>query len=1224
MKKLLTILLVLFSFSAMAQPCADEDTVRINAVTLITATSARVNGSISHFTSGYTTLYLQYVRVGQTDTATASGVSPLRNLTGLQPNTQYYYYYKTICVSGTNRQIGPYYFTTAINTVVYATERSTVFPYVKGDSGFKVPRQDTSLFRAPNTSGGDIVFKTSNSTMYYYNGTRWTPMAVDSGGYLALLNNKVDSVTVDSVTNRLYYWKMGVSYGYALPLDSAYVDGIAVNDSTLRFYRLDGDSSDFVLRGTAGGATGTVTSVATTANTGLLGGTITTSGTLYIDTLLVSTRAWRQKGMDSLLALIGGGSSYYQTVQNAGVSQTQRTKLNFGNEFLSSDNAGNNSSDITIASIAQSKITGLIDSLNTKLAKRDSITQYVTPTQLKDSLLNFTPLNTRNITYIKQPTTGSAIASGWTAVGSPSYTVSNGKFVWSGGANNLTQYIRNDLGVLAEGVTLESYVIINTKGTTDQGPRIGWDSYGSGNWDVNGGFVTGTSATGAGKVVLYSFAGALQYSDSAISNFADGDTLYYRLTRVGVTYTMLVENLTKDWKLTKTIVSNSSSFIAHGSAYVAVYPGAGAYTTYGLTYTINAPVFTDLMVVGNSITYLQSASSEAARYAQRIGVPSLNIASGGGADQIADVYNRLGEIIAIKPHAVTLMIGGNNILFAGSLTTQAKTDYIAIRDSLVNNGIKVIHLLPTPRAGTDLRPLVAFIDTSSTFRSDVIVRGTWYDLLDGTYGLKTQYDWGDGTHPNDAGMSAIAAVINDSLHYPNGSAILPNKNVIAKNGYLWGTDAGTGYNQFKAGGLIAQKFNQPLSYTQIGYVNNTGYIQPLTEGSAYENITINPSGGNIGLGTEAHSSYRVAVNSIANFSHVNSLILNRNNTPSSAGDENRLSFSLGASVEVSRIASYWDGLSNYGNLGFLTYNGGGMNSTYNLDMKGDLSNYFNGKLTVSDTLFATGKVKFSSLTTGVAAKRVMADASGNLYLSDSAVGAGNNLANTDLAQTAATRVYTIGYGVSDRALIFGSTSHRTRALLYNSPSTQSGLFEFYADDSISTYQSIIAGAPNDGVNRFSIGTVSQKNYLKQYKDSSVFSFQEINKLRYNLGKDSFLIKGNIPISASSTDSVLVRDNNGVIKLRAQSDIAGGGGGSGTVNSGNQYRLAYYATTGTAVSEAAAITASRALISDANGVPTHSVTTATEISFVNGVTSAIQTQLDSKLTYSKAKALNFKF
>ena len=45
---------------------------------------------------------------------------------------------------------------------------------------------------------------------------------------------------------------------------------------------------------------GTVTSIATNANTGITGGTITGSGTIAADTLLLSTRAWRQKGIDSV------------------------------------------------------------------------------------------------------------------------------------------------------------------------------------------------------------------------------------------------------------------------------------------------------------------------------------------------------------------------------------------------------------------------------------------------------------------------------------------------------------------------------------------------------------------------------------------------------------------------------------------------------------------------------------------------------------------------------------------------------------------------------------------------------------------------------------------------------------------------------------------------------------------------------------------------------------
>jgi len=73
---------------------------------------------------------------------------------------------------------------------------------------------------------------------------------------------------------------------------------------------------------------------------------------------------------------------------------------------------------------------------------------------------------------------------------------------------------------------------------------------------------------------------------------------------------------------------------------------------------------------------------------------------------------------------------------------------------------------------------------------------------------------------------------------------------------------------------------------------------------------------------------------------------------------------------------------------------------------------------------------------------------------------------------------------------------------------------------------------------------------------------------------------------------------------------GGGGGSGTVNSGTQYRIAYYATTGTAVSQAAAITADRVIISNTNGVPVHSSVTTTTLGYLDA-TSSIQTQLNAK-------------
>ena len=72
-----------------------------------------------------------------------------------------------------------------------------------------------------------------------------------------------------------------------------------------------------------------------------------------------------------------------------------------------------------------------------------------------------------------------------------------------------------------------------------------------------------------------------------------------------------------------------------------------------------------------------------------------------------------------------------------------------------------------------------------------------------------------------------------------------------------------------------------------------------------------------------------------------------------------------------------------------------------------------------------------------------------------------------------------------------------------------------------------------------------------------------------------------------------------------------GGGSGTPSL-TQYRLAI-GDASNQLSDNAAITGDRALASDANGVPVASSTTATELGYVNGVTSSIQTQLNAKLS-----------
>ncbi len=92
-----------------------------------------------------------------------------------------------------------------------------------------------------------------------------------------------------------------------------------------------------------------------------------------------------------------------------------------------------------------------------------------------------------------------------------------------------------------------------------------------------------------------------------------------------------------------------------------------------------------------------------------------------------------------------------------------------------------------------------------------------------------------------------------------------------------------------------------------------------------------------------------------------------------------------------------------------------------------------------------------------------------------------------------------------------------------------------------------------------------------------------------------------PTTDGGSGEFLQTNGSGVLTWAA-------GGGTPALT---QYRLAV-GDASNLLSTGAAITGNRALISDANGVPTHSATTATELGYVNGVTSSIQTQLDKEI------------
>lgn len=101
------------------------------------------------------------------------------------------------------------------------------------------------------------------------------------------------------------------------------------------------------------------------------------------------------------------------------------------------------------------------------------------------------------------------------------------------------------------------------------------------------------------------------------------------------------------------------------------------------------------------------------------------------------------------------------------------------------------------------------------------------------------------------------------------------------------------------------------------------------------------------------------------------------------------------------------------------------------------------------------------------------------------------------------------------------------------------------------------------------------------------------------------------IAAGTSNHVIINDGSGNLSSEAILAISRGGTNSSTTLNNNRVMK----SSGGSIIEAAAITANRALSSDTNGIPVASTTTDTELGFVSGVTSSIQTQLDEKIAKS---------
>lgn len=349
------------------------------------------------------------------------------------------------------------------------------------------------------------------------------------------------------------------------------------------------------------------------------------------------------------------------------------------------------------------------------------------------------------------------------------YTISGGKLTFPVANGSYYQYskqIAYDQATLSENCIQKATIICNSIDFA-YGVGIGWRSINTQGflWSVYGFYNFNTYSSNKGKVGVVTPNFADFYSPTAVTNPSVGDTIDYTLKRVGINYIMEIYNRNKNLNLSYEFVTTplGSPFVAHQVAVPVINWMGGGFSVLNWSYYLVKPRNPQFIILGNSITYGQSAATQAQRYADLIVNKNYNIVSGGGGDVTQDVVNRLPEIKLLHPKYALIMIGGNDVFFNYTSSTW-QTNLKNIRDSLVSYGVIPIHLYPTCRTIADMRSLRNFLDTCSNFATDKKIDLFTPTLKSGTnFSLADAYDSGDGVHPSNAGHAAMADFINSKL-----------------------------------------------------------------------------------------------------------------------------------------------------------------------------------------------------------------------------------------------------------------------------------------------------------------------------------------------------------------------------------------------------------------------------------------------------------------------------
>ena len=272
------------------------------------------------------------------------------------------------------------------------------------------------------------------------------------------------------------------------------------------------------------------------------------------------------------------------------------------------------------------------------------------------------------------------------------------------------------------------------------------------------------AGTGLGTMAIQRWDGANQQSvvTGPAMSLAAGDVVDCALTRSAWTMTATASNRANAQVSSISFnYSRPDNLIAPTISRVCVYPIQGTVYVDDLSFTLNHRRPARFIVVGDSISDGYRATNAPARY---ISVVQSNFNEtvcndSSSYNTTTNSVSVLPEILAHHPGTAILMIGGNDVQF-GYPASQWQTQYSNLVTQLQANGAHVKHCLPTPRSNVDLRPLKDWI-LANYPASDII--DTWTPLLNGTSGLQSSYDGGDGVHPNTAGHLLLGFIIRTNL-----------------------------------------------------------------------------------------------------------------------------------------------------------------------------------------------------------------------------------------------------------------------------------------------------------------------------------------------------------------------------------------------------------------------------------------------------------------------------